>query len=526
MNGYLLTVLHHHLPFVKHPEYKYFQEEHWLFEAIVESYIPLLQKLFRLTSQGVKPKLTVSLTPPLCEMLADPILNEKFKEFLERSKELAEKEVRRNRGTELEEVSFFYKRRFEEIENFFFQELNGSVLKGYKELQEEGSIEIISSGATHGLLPALQGVEEAVECQIKVAVKNYRKHFEREPKGIWLPECGYYPEVEGFLKKYGIGYFFLDSHGILLGKPLPPFGVYSPVKTPKGLTAFGRDPASSKQVWSSKEGYPGDPVYREFYRDIGFDLPLEYVAPYINPDGSRTYTGFKYYRITGEVPLDKKEIYKPERALDRAREHAEHFLNSREKQCLEVKGKIGREPIIVAPFDAELFGHWWFEGPEFLFNLFTRINDSSIRPAFADEYCQKYTNLPVSQPTTSSWGDRGYFDVWVNGENDWVYFHLYGMALELRRLKKTIEKNPFSTRVLNQMLRELLLAQSSDWTFLITTKTAKEYAVNRLREHISNFNRLKKWLISGRAPEEEIRKIEEKNSIFQEINFWEDWPCP
>ncbi len=524
MEGYLMLVLHHHLPFVKHPEYEYFQEENWLFEAITEVYIPLLEQFWKLREEGVNLKLTVSLTPPLCEMLADPLLKKKFSKYLDRSLELAEKEVKRTeKKPTFNRLATFYRKRLMRIKELY-EGLGGEILRGYKELQDDGLLEIITCGATHGLLPALQPVPESVRTQLKVAVRNYEKYFGRKPKGIWLPECGYYPELDQELKRFGIDYFFLDTHGVLYGKPFPKYGVYSGVQTPCGIFAFGRDPESSKQVWSAKEGYPGDPWYRDFYRDIGFDLPLDYIAPYINPDGNRTYTGFKYFRITGNVDLGSKEPYVPEKAQERVRIHAEHFHFCRTNQVKHLRNLMDRLPLIVAPFDAELFGHWWFEGPDFLYHLFKNLHKyGTIRPVTPGDYLEEFPENPISQPSTSSWGDKGYFGVWVNGKNDWIYYHLTGMALTLNRLKNKVPPTPIITRILNQMLRELLLAQSSDWPFLITTGTAKAYAENRLKEHIYNFNNLNEMLKTKKINEPFLRQIEEKNSIFQELNFWEDW---
>ncbi len=525
--GYFCLVLHSHLPFVKHPEYEYFLEEHWLFEALTETYLPFLMMLKRLYEEKVNFKITVSLTPTLCEMLSDKLLSEKFVKYLDRMIELSEKELSRTRGKHpFYETAKFYHDRFKSIKNFYENELNKNVLSGYSFFKNEGRLEIITSAATHGLLPALQGVRSAVLSQLKVGVKNYKKHFKTNPRGIWLPECGYYCGLESELKSFSLEFFFLDTHAFTFAKPFPKFGVFSPIKTESGNFAFARDPESSKQVWSADEGYPGDPWYRDFYRDIGFDLPLNYIKPYINPDGARTYTGFKYYRVTGKVKLSEKLPYVREKAIERAKLHAAHFHLCRDKQAQYLLSKLSRPPLIVSPYDAELFGHWWFEGNEFLYFLFKQMQaHSQILPIIPPEYLSYFEQIPTSQPSTSSWGNGGYFEVWINGKTDWVYKYLTDMALLMKELKKRF-KNPSreQTRLLNQMLRELLLAQSSDWTFLITTSTAKSYAERRLKEHINNFYRLKDMLLSGKVDFNMLSKIENKDSLFPEINFKEDWP--
>jgi 1,4-alpha-glucan branching enzyme len=212
---------------------------------------------------------------------------------------------------------------------------------------------------------------KGTRAQIKIAVEQYEKHFGRRPRGIWLPECGYTPGVDEFLREAGIKFFFTESHGVLHANPRPKYGVFAPIYCPSGVAAFARDLESSKQVWSAVEGYPGDYDYREFYRDVGFDLDFEYVRPYITPDGKRVQTGMKYYRITGPS-LDKKP-YVLARAMEKAASHAGNFMFNRERQIEYLSGLMDRKPIIIAPYDAELYGHWWYEGPEWLNFLIRKI---------------------------------------------------------------------------------------------------------------------------------------------------------
>ncbi len=514
MKGYWMPVLHSHLPFVKHPEYEYFLEEHWLFEAITETYIPLLMRFKKLEEEGVDFRITTSITPPLAYMLSDRLLIEKYKKYLDKMLSLTEKEIKRTRASEtFNRLANFYNKLFTDIKDFFYKFLNQNVLNGYRYFEEKGYIEIITCNATHGFLPLLQPEVQSVERQIELAVKTHEKFFGKKPKGIWLAECAYYDGLDSILAKHGIEYFFLDSHGLIFGKPTPRYGVFAPVYTPSKVAAFGRDPESSKQVWSAKEGYPGDPNYRDFYRDIGFDLDFDYIKDYISPDGIRVYTGIKYYRVTGDVDLAHKQPYDPDKAKEMTKVHAGHFHISREKQMEHLGKFMDRLPLIVSPYDAELFGHWWFEGPEFLYNLFKEIDKhKQFKAITPSEYLNIYPENQVIRPSPSSWGDKGYYEVWINPKNHWVYRYLHQMERDLESLKSKYSNQ----RVLKQLKVQLLLAQSSDWTFLITTETAQHYATDRLKEHISHFYTLKEQLEMGKIDKEYLEFLEYKYSIFSD----------
>src|SRR4029077_1269701 len=148
--------------------------------------------------------------------------------------------------------------------------------------------------------------------------------------------------LDKVLQEANLRWFIIDSHGIMFGNPRPRYAIYAPVFTPGGPGAVARARESSRQVWSAQEGYPGDPAYRDFYRDIGFDLPLEDVD--LVTRGARKFVGIKYHRITGRS--DKKEFYDRAAAEKMADAHARHYLEQRLRQLNEI-GKADFEPIIV-----------------------------------------------------------------------------------------------------------------------------------------------------------------------------------
>ena len=517
--GYLAIVLHAHLPYVRHPEYEDPLEENWLYEAITETYIPLFLVLEDLLQDGIDFRLTVSLTPTLASMLLDPLLQERYVRKIDRTIEAAEMELARTSGQpEFHLLARMYHRLFLRIRDAFVNRYGCDLVQALKGFQDTGKVEVIASAATHGYLPLLSLHPPAVRTQIRVGTEHYEQTFGRAPRGFWLPECGYCAAVEAPLRENGVHFTILDTHGITHANPRPRFGAYAPVYCPSGLAAFGRDPESSRQVWSSIDGYPGDYDYREFYRDIGHDLDLDRIRPYIHPAGIRIDTGIKYYRITGKG--DHKEIYVPEWAERKAEAHADHFVAERVRQVERLAPLMDRKPVIVAPYDAELFGHWWFEGPSWLEYVIRKIalEQDTIRLTTLSEYLEEYPIAQTAAPAASSWGHKGFNEVWLNGENDWIYRHLDAAATTMEKLRRSHPRpSGLAARALDQAARELLLAQSSDWAFMIHSGATGEYATRRTKRHLSRFSRLAAEIEAGNVGETRLANIEAQDNIFPKI---------
>ena len=517
--GYLCLVLHSHLPFVRHPEHGDFLEEDWFYEAITETYIPLIEIFEKLLSDNVDFRITMSLTPTLISMLCDPLLQERYLRHINLSIELAHKEVERTRWQpEFHHLASMYLDSFYKA-RYIFEKYKRNLVTAFKNVQDAGKLEIVTCAATHGYFPLMEVSPESIRAQIKVAVSHYESVFGRKPRGFWLPECGYQPGHDEFLKEAGIKYFFTDAHGVLHGSPRPKYGVFAPVYCKSGVACFGRDLESSKQVWSSIEGYPGDYCYREFYRDIAFDLDYEYVRPYIHPDGIRINTGIKYYRITGS---DNKQPYIPYLAKEKAAEQAGNFLFNRHRQIEYLYDFLQKKPLIVSPYDAELFGHWWYEGPMWLDFLIRKIHfDQDVVSMITPfEYLIENPRNQVVTPSMSSWGWKGYSEMWLQGPNDWIYRHLHQASKRMTELAKTFSHaNGLLKRALNQALRELLLAQSSDWAFIMGTGTHTAYAVKRTKGHLLRFTRLYEDIKSNSIDENWLGDIEYKDNIFPDIDY-------
>jgi 1,4-alpha-glucan branching enzyme len=519
--GYLSLVLHAHLPFVRHPEHEDFLEEDWLYEAITETYVPLLSALERLREDRVRFRVALSVTAPLVAMLDDGLLRLRYRRHLDRLITLAESEVRGNlEGTPVGRTARHYLARFRAVQAFL-ESCRGDLLAPLRALQNDGFLEILACNGTHGFLPLMSGAA-AQRAQIRAGVRAHTRAFGRRPRGMWLAECGYEHGLDRLLAAEGIEHFFVDGRALEWGRPAPRRGLLAPVRTPGGPAAFPRDQQTGLQVWSAEEGYPGDPVYREFYRDLGWDADYEYIRPYLHEDGVRRGVGIKYHRVTGKVALHDKQLYDADAAERRAREHARHFVQARKEQLLSrAEAAVDRPPVVVAPYDAELFGHWWYEGPLFFEEVLRAVaSEPELETITPSQYLARHgAGLQVQRPNPSTWGAESTSKIWLNGNNAWIYRYQHWAEQEMSELVRDYSRSGgLATRALQQAGRELLLMQSSDWAFIMSTGTTAPYAARRVKQHFLAFRRLWDQIRSGSLRERDISALEAQSPIFPDLD--------
>lgn len=518
--GYLALILHSHLPYVRHPEYPECLEEEWLFQAVTECYAPLLFMLRELERDGVPFRLALSFSPPLCEMLRDELLRERCTGYVASRLELAEKELRRTGGTPYFPAARMYRDHYRRLWDDYVERDGCELLAGFTRLAREGAVELMTTTATHALLP-LVATAEARRVQVEAGCRSFREHFGFRPRGMWLPECAYQPGVEDLLAASNVRAFFVDSHAALLARPTPTAGVFRPFRAPSGPVAFARDADSSREVWSCEEGYPGHPAYREFYRDVGHDADYQYVRPYLHRDGVRRNLGLKYHRITGRVGLDRKEPYDPAAARRKAEEHGRDFVRKRTAQVRRVRPHTDAPPVVVAPYDTELFGHRWLEGLKFLESVFRTVAGSDeLALTTPSRYLEYHPPEQRCRPGTSSWGYGGYFELWINATNDWIYPRLHRAEEQMVGLARAFPSpTPLQKRALDQCARELVLAQASDWPFLMSVHSFEDYARGRITKHLQTFRTLRKELYAGAVDEEFLSRVEDQDGIFRGMDY-------
>jgi 1,4-alpha-glucan branching enzyme len=506
-------VLNTHQPFVRHPEIEHSPEETWLNEAITESYIPLLETGEAWVRDGIDGKLTFSWSPCLLAMLTDPLRQQRYVRYMEERIKFLEWERERLSGEPaLARLARMYHRRFIRCHELFVQIWHGQLVSALRRLEASGVISLITSAATHAYLPLWELYPEIVELQIRAAIRYHQDCFGKRPNGFWLPECGFFPGLDSLLCNNGIKFFFLDAHGILNGDPEPKYRQYAPVHTPCGAAVFARDWQSHEQVWLKDRGYPGDPVYMDQEGDIGFGLTPEDLLR-LTHQQSPTPTGIRYYRGKGS----SRQAYDPQVAFARCVEHASHFVKSCQQQAERLAALIGREPVIVAMFDTEHFGHWWYEGTIWLDFVVRKLacEQNVIKLITAEEYLRDQPTNQVVKPSMSSWGYQGYSETWLMGRNHWIYPAVYSA---IDAFKQLAARNPTPEGVhraaLNQYLRELLLAQSSDWAYLMWAQMAQRYAESRVKVHLDNMDIIRRQFDNNCFDSEWLESVRKRNNLF------------
>jgi len=519
----LVVVLHAHLPWVRHPEHDDHLEERWFFEALVECYLPLCETFERLADRGVPFRATLSLSPTLLALFDDPLIRERAARHLRRTVRLARRETERfGDGPPWGPLARWYLERFSALAARVGEPGGRDVPGVLRDLEAAGHLELITTAASHALLPLLDGDRAFTDAQVGVGLAEHERRFRRPPAGFWLPECAWTPALDEVLAAHGLAFTFLETHALLHGQPAALGGGWLPVMSPAGVACFGRDPESSRQIWSATEGYPGDPLYREFHRDIGHEREYGYIRPFLPAGGVRADTGLKYRRVTGRE--EDKEPWDPEAALARAGEHAAHYAGLRRAKAAELSPELGRPAVFTAPLDAELLGHWWFEGPAFLEALFedlARTPEALVARTPSEVLA---TGGPWQEvlPAVSSWGEGGYFGVWLDEDNDWLPRPL---AEVRRRLSEEVLPRvagggePLLVRAARQAAREALLAHASDWPFILRTGTAVGYATARAETHLRRALALCDMVREGQVDGAYLEEVEAADPIFPELDL-------
>ncbi|MBT8398088.1 MAG: DUF1957 domain-containing protein [Gemmatimonadetes bacterium] len=550
---HFVLTLHSHLPYVlNHGRWPHGSD--WLCEATMDTYLPLLEALLELEEEDTVSPVTLGITPVLANQLANPRFREEMDSFFRQRLKACDEapaSLAETGDQDLLTLVDYWRARFLRLQGLF-EEIDGDLLGAFRRLEEDARLEIISSAATHGFLPLL-GREESVRLQLAVGFSEHQRLLGREPRGCWAPECAYRPGgewnpipgvsrnrhrdgLENFLSEAGFRYFFIDTHMAEAGEALGWSGDLSQITerihpeseggsrertgTParsayqayyvgepgseKGLAAFVREPEASMQVWSRQLGYPGDGSYLEFHK-------------------IRWPSGLKYWGVTGpEVDLGDKAPYQPADARYRASDHATHFAGL--LGHIQRKARVGPSGVAMAPFDTELFGHWWFEGVDFLRELFNRLPfREGVVAVTASEHLESFPAEAAIRPLEGSWGANGDFSMWLNEGTRWTWERLWPLEDRFWEAAKRALDSEETKPILAQAARQLLLAQSSDWQFMISTGAVPDYAEKRFNVHCDDAEMLLGALAPTATREdlanalERVHELQDRDDLFPNI---------
>ncbi len=549
-------VLHTHLPMVvNHGRWPHGSD--WLNEATFECYLPLLEVAHRLVGDGISPKWTLNLSPVLTEQLASPEFQKElafYHENVRRACAEGREHFKKTGASEYLGLCDFWEEHYERMWELH-RRIGGDIPGTFAELQRGGHVEIITCGATHGYLPLLSR-DESIHMQLRTAVATHKRHFGVAPRGIWLPECAYRPRyewtpptgrgrgrdrqmrpgIEELLAAHGLEYFVADSHLVAAGAPVFLYRDYIPARKEMpepspaipvnearspyapyrvasrggngSAIAFIRDPKTTLQVWSRDHGYPGDYAYLEFHKK---HFP----------------GGLRFWRITdSKGDLGTKILYDPKLAAEKAGLQASHFAGLVRETSEAATKADGRPALICSPYDAELFGHWWFEGPVWLEHVARDMARAGVTPVTLGEALTIVPPRATLSLPEGSWGEGGDHRVWLNRETEWTWDRVYSAEAEwVEHLAAGVGGHPDLARVLAQATRELLLLEASDWQFLITTGAARDYAERRVAEHYAEFKRLSEMANTLRGGEplsveaaNTLRRLEREDFVFPDLD--------
>jgi 1,4-alpha-glucan branching enzyme len=528
-------------------------EEPRFFETLSETWLPLLAVFDRLDRDRIPFRLSIALSPVLSSMMVDEVLIGRYLEYVDRQIEFGVREMERTADNpRLYVLAKYYYDQIVEKRILFTERYEKNILRVLDFYQKKGRLEIMTTAATHPFLPLYAPFPETVQAQIEVAISSHRHVFGRNPQGFWLPELGWSPELDEYLRSYNLSYTVVDTHGALLGKNgvrgraqnsgcaanfcdtacfpadvLPKgtadivrHGSFYPIKTPSQILVLIRDYYAHRDLFEST-GICFSPEYRDYSEDAGYELKRELIESFLGEGGIRIPTGFKYYARSGSA--SKKTIYDTGNARDLVGVHVRQFLDNRMRLLEQAETLMNETPISLCAFEADNFGRFWHEGPVFLETLFREgAGRDGLQFMNPQEYLfkQDISQMETVMPEFSSWGTNGYAEMWLDSSNDWMYRHV---IRSLNRMVELAERFPndsgLKERALNQAAREILLVQASDWPKILYNQEFPDFARNQIEMGLRNFTTIYEALGSNYISTEWLTGLERRHSIFPDINY-------
>lgn len=516
-NKNLVLVICGHQGYIRHidEDRDYGPENDILFSAISQTYLPLVNLLNKLKDDGISFKISLVLSPILCSLLSDAIIQEQYIQWLDRRIAFGEKEVLRLKGDSLllkNAEACLEKAKQDKID--FEECYNRNLLREFSRLAKSGNVELLATAGSYAFLPHYSDMTEVLNAQIETGIYSHKYFFGSAPEGFWLPYMGYSDGIEKNLRSYGINYTILDSHGILFSKETPDFGIFKPVRSNNSLVLFARDEETPSDIENPEFGYMNNPVYKAQNRDVCFELSSSEIMDFIPENKARANSLYRYWAREKENSV----VYDKSIALEQAKKDAISFLTAKNNKLNEAAKLVDGDVSLVCTLDASVLGQDWAEGIYWLENVIRENKESSF--VSCSSLIVNQFKLPKITPYVSANSGTGYGEDLLDSSNSWMIRYTRKMG---ERMVDLAERFPSDTglkaRLLNLGAKELMLAQSAEWPKMIHDGNFPEYVEDYFKSCVLAFTAVFDSLGSNTVSTEWLTSLEKKHCLFPWMNY-------
>ncbi|MBQ6781098.1 MAG: DUF1957 domain-containing protein [Treponema sp.] len=511
----LILVIVGHQGYIRHIEdgADYASENELLFDSISNTYLPLINLFYRLEAESVPFKVSLVLSPMLCALFDDPMVQQQYIEWLDDRIALGEKEIIRCKDDDsLCDNARSILAQYKKDKADFCDKYEQNLLKQFAEIAKNEHLELIATAASYAYLPHYADMPEVLNAQVEAGLYSHRRYFGAAPEGFWLPYLGYADDVEKVIRSYGINYTILDTRSILFSKDSPADGIFSPVRCYNSLVVFGRDKDTPADIVAEETGFMHNPLYKNLYKDIGFELDADALGNCSASGKARVATGYRYWSKQDTV-YDKKA------ALAQAEKDAKTFLDAKKTKLDAAEGLLnGNDASLVCAFDAAMLGQDWAEGMYFLEQVI-RGSEGMTLSCGAD-LIQNQFSLPKIKPYPSAASGTGYGEDLLDSSNGWMLRHTRKMCERMIDLAGRFpDDTGLKVRLLNLGAKELMIAQCGDWAKMLHEGRYPEYVTERFKQCIASFIAVFDSLGSNTVSTEWLTKIEREHPLFPWMNY-------
>ncbi len=491
-----------------------------LFSAVTDTYIPLVDMMYRLEDENVPFKLNLVMSPLLCELLEDPSVQNQYIANLEKRIEIGKKELERNESDP--KVLALVKSTLETLKkkkDLFENRFQKRIVKQIRKFVAKGEVEIIPTAASYAYLPHYADMPESINAQIEAGLYSAKYFFGEIGGGFYLPYMGWASGFDRIMRPYGINYTILDAKALLFSETPNGRGIFCPVRTNGSLVLFGTDPDTISDI-AGDDGYMNDESYLSVESDVGFELPGEELKDIMENDGSRVQTGFKYWKRHEET--EERTAYDPKEARRKASDDARDFFESKKAKLIAASRELPEDDaVLVCNIPAEYIGQEWHEGPLWLEEVIRRCaSDGDIELSVCKDNLKKQFSLQKLEPYPCSCGGNGYSEDLLDSCNSWMMRYTRKATERMIELANRFPgETSLKARLLNLGAKEVFLVQSSALPKMVQEGLCPDFAREEFKDDILSFSQVFDALASNSVSTEWLTRLEKEHPLFPWMNY-------